>query len=240
MPGIYFLIDLRHIDAWVFDLDNTLYDAECQLFAQIDERMTAFIQDRLGLPHMQARKLQKDYYVQYGTTMSGLMREHDVEPQQFLDYVHDIDLTVIKPNPSLAAALADLPGEKYIYTNGSTRHAENVAGALEILHLFDDVYDIKAAQYRPKPDRAPYETFLRQFDLKPGSAVMFEDIAQNLEPPHALGMTTVLVCSDAAWLADEPEEKRPARTGDGGEHIHYQTNDLTAFLKAATTSQSLA
>ncbi len=232
------MIDLRHIDAWVFDLDNTLYDAECQLFAQIDERMTAFIRNRLDLAHPEARRLQKDYYVRYGTTMSGLMREHNVEPQQFLDYVHDIDLEPIKPNPELAAALADLPGEKYIYTNGSTRHAENVAGALEILHLFDDVYDIKAAQYRPKPDRAPYENFLRQFDLKPDRAVMFEDLSQNLIPPHDLGMTTVLVCSDAAWLADEPEEKRSARPGDGGDHIHHQTNDLTAFLKAATTSQN--
>jgi len=230
------VIDLRHIETWVFDLDNTLYAAECQLFAQIDERMTAYIRERLELAHDDARKLQKDYYVQYGTTMSGLMHEHDVEPDHFLDYVHDIDLAPIKPNPALAGALAALPGRKYIYTNGSTRHAENVASALDIFHHFDDVFDIKAAQYHPKPNRAPYENFLKQYELRPDRTVMFEDLAQNLEAPHDLGMTTVLVCSDAAWLADEPHEKRPARSGETGDHIHYETDDLTAFLAQARTS----
>lgn len=232
------MTDLQHIDDWVFDLDNTLYAAECQLFAQIDARMTAYIRERLGLAHDEARQLQKDYYVRFGTTMSGLMREHAVEPDHFLDYVHDIDLDPITPNPALAAVLTGLPGRKYIYTNGSVRHAENVTGALGINHVFEAIYDIKAAQYAPKPHRAPYERFLNQYELQANRTAMFEDIAQNLEAPHALGMTTVLICSNAAWLADEPHSKRPGQPGDSADHIHYATNDLTAFLTQATTKTS--
>ncbi len=234
------MADLRHIESWIFDLDNTLYEAECQLFAQIDARMTSYIRERLSLPHDEARRIQKDYYVRYGTTMSGLMHEHQVEPDHFLDYVHDIDLAQIQPNLALAEALTALPGYKYIYTNGSTKHAENVARALGVFDLFDDVFDIKAAKYTPKPKRAPYEQFVAQYDLDPERSVMFEDLSQNLEIPHRLGMTTVLVCSDAAWLSDEPLEKRPARAGEAGEHIHFETNDLTAFLTNATTSRSTA
>jgi len=233
-------MDFRHVDRWVFDLDNTLYEAECQLFAQIDARMTDYISSLMSMPRQDARVLQKDYYVKYGTTMAGLMIEHDVEPDHFLDYVHDIDLGPIKPNHSLAKALKNLPGEKYIYTNGSVRHAENVAGALGIFDLFDDVFDIKAARYTPKPHREPYELFLSQYGIQPKRAAMFEDISQNLETPHALGMTTVLVCSDAAWLEDEPHEKRPAKTGDTADHIDYETNDLTAFLMSATTAETTA
>ena len=229
------MIDFRHIDAWVFDLDNTLYTAECALFSQIDARMTSFVQERLSLNFEDARRLQKDYYVRYGTTMSGLMREHNLEPDEFLEFVHDIDLTVLKPQEALSNAIDALPGRKYIYTNGSARHAKNVAEALGLFHHFDDVYDIKAAGYEPKPQRAPYEAFLSAFEIAPERAAMFEDIAQNLEAPHALGMTTVLVCSDAAWLADEPHEKRPARGGETGAHIHYATNDLAAFLASAET-----
>ena len=228
--------DFRHIDCWIFDLDNTLYDAECRLFDEIDSRMTAYIKERLKLAHEDARRLQKDYYMRYGTTMSGLMREHDVEPDHFLDFVHDIDLAPIKPNPALAGAISKLPGRKYIYTNGSTQHAENVAGALGLFHLFDDVFDIKAADYTPKPHRAPYEDFIARHAIAPARAAMFEDLAQNLEIPHVLGMTTVLVCSDAAWLTDEPDEKRPARIGDGAPHVQYATDNLTKFLTNAQTA----
>jgi len=224
---------LSHIENWVFDLDNTLYAAECQLFAQIDERMTSFIQERLTLDFAEARRLQKDYYVAFGTTMSGLMKEHAVCPDEFMEFVHDIDLSSIGNNPALAEALKALPGRKFIYTNGSVKHAENVAGALGILDLFDEIFDIKAAGYTPKPQRAPYEQFLAQHKIDPHRAAMFEDLIQNLEAPHALGMTTILVHSDAAWLDDEPHAKRPAKPGESAPHIHYVTDDLTSFLKAS-------
>ncbi|MEO1252314.1 MAG: pyrimidine 5'-nucleotidase [Pseudomonadota bacterium] len=232
--------DLRHIDCWVFDLDNTLYAAESRLFDQIDARMSAFIRDRLEIDHVDARRLQKKYYVRYGTTLAGLMKEHGVEPDDFLDFVHDIDLAAISKNPALRSALAALPGRKYIFTNGSARHAENVAGALGVFDQFDDVFDIKAARYTPKPHRPPFEDFVARFDVKPQSAVMFEDIVHNLEAPHALGMTTVLVCSDAAWLADEPHDKRPARRGDSAPHVHYETDDLAAFLTRARKAAGAA
>ncbi len=234
------MTDLRHIDCWVFDLDNTLYAAECRLFDEIDARMTAYIKERLAIAHHDARTLQKDYYVRYGTTMAGLMREHGVEPDHFLDYVHDIDLSPISENVALANAINALPGRKYIYTNGSVAHAENVAGALGIFHLFDDVFDIKAADYTPKPHPEPYENFVRRFGITPARATMFEDLAHNLEAPKALGMTTVLVCSDATWLADEPHEKRPARRGETADHIDHTTDDLTDFLQTARTAAASA
>ncbi|MEM8934886.1 MAG: pyrimidine 5'-nucleotidase [Pseudomonadota bacterium] len=231
------MADLRHIESWVFDLDNTLYAAECQLFAQIDARMAAFIQAELQLEHVDARRLQKQYYVDYGTTMAGLMAEHGVDPRHFMDYVHDIDLSGVSEDPHLRAAISDLPGPKYIYTNGSAAHAENVSRAIGILDLFDEIFDIQAADYEPKPRRAPCEMFLSKFAIAPERAVMFDDLAQNLTAPHALGMTTVLVCSDAAWLADEPADKRPARPGESASHIHHATNDLTDFLTGAITAQ---
>jgi len=234
------MTDLRHIESWIFDLDNTLYAAQCQLFAQIDARMTAFIQAKLEIPYDNARKLQKEYYVRYGATMSGLMTEHNVCPDEFLSYVHDIDLAPVSANPALAAALEKLPGKRYIFTNGSVQHAENVAGALGVYHLFDGVFDIKAAGYTPKPRRAAYDLFLRRYGVNAKSAIMFEDLSQNLQAPHALGMTTVLICSDAAWLADEPRDKRPARPGDAGDHIDYTTQDLSVFLAGAVTGPMAA
>lgn len=232
------MADLAHIDTWIFDLDNTLYEAECQLFKQIDARMTDFIRERLEMDHERARKLQKDYYVQYGTTMRGLMDEHNVCPETFMDYVHDIDLSPISHNAALGNALDALPGKKLIYTNGSLRHAENVAGALGIYHLFDGVFDIQAADYEPKPKRSSYEKFLEVHNIEPARAVMFEDLVQNLQVPHDLGMTTVLVYSDAAWLDDEPVKKRPARPGETAGHIHHTTDDLTHFLSNARAKNS--
>jgi putative hydrolase of the HAD superfamily len=161
------------------------------------------------------------------------MNEHDVCPDEFLAFVHDIDVSVVHENKPLAAALSFLPGRKFIFTNGSVKHAENVAGALGILDQFDEIFDIKAAGYAPKPRREPYDKFLHSHQIDPRAAVMFEDIAQNLEAPHALGMTTVLVQSDAAWLDDEPHDKRPARPGDSAPHVHYVTDDITLFLNTA-------
>lgn len=227
------MADLRHVDAWVFDLDNTLYPADCNLFKEIDTRMTQYVRDLLAIPHEEARRLQKDYYVRYGTTMSGLMQEHRVEPEDFLNFVHDIDLSPISADAALTSAIASLPGKRYIFTNGSVRHAENVMGKLGVAHLFDDIFDIKAAEWTPKPHRATYEKFLAAHGVAPRSAAMFEDIAHNLEAAHELGMTTVLVTSAADWINDEPGVKRPARHGDAYDHVHHVTDDLAAFLTGA-------
>jgi putative hydrolase of the HAD superfamily len=231
--------DMRHVDCWVFDLDNTLYPAECRLFAQIDARMAAFIQGRLGLTEAEARRLQKDYYVRYGTTMSGLMREHAVRPDDFLDYVHDIDLAAISADAALAERLTALPGRRFVFTNGSTRHAENVMGKLGIAHLFEAVFDIAAADYLPKPHRETYDRFLGAHAVAPARAAMFEDLAHNLEAAHALGMTTVLVCSAAEWIADEPAAKRPALPGERHAHVHHVTDDLPGFLGSAAIAERM-
>lgn len=224
------MTDFSHITDWVFDLDNTLYPAECQLFAQIDAKMTEFVERKLGLPYADARKIQKDFYVQYGTTLSGLMIEYDVPPEEFMDYVHDIDVSGVTPCDRLIAHITALPGRRYVFTNGSAKHAANVTGRLGIDHLFDGVFDIHAADYVPKPHAQPYERFIAAHDLDPARAVMFEDIAANLEVPHAMGMTTVLVCSEAQWLADEPAAKRPAHPDDDAAHVTYKTSDLAGFL----------
>ncbi|MEE2690837.1 MAG: pyrimidine 5'-nucleotidase [Pseudomonadota bacterium] len=228
--------DLSHVDAWVFDLDNTLYPAECNLFGQIDARMAAFIERLLGCDAAEARRLQKGYYVKYGTTMSGLMREHGVAPRAFLDYVHEIDLSVVAANEALASAIAALPGKRYIFTNGSVKHAENVVERLGVSGLFDAVFDIEAADYTPKPHRQTYERFLAAHAVAPKRAAMFEDLAHNLQSAYDLGMTTVLVTSRAEWIADEPADKRPALPGDRHAHVHHVTDDLAGFLGAAVVA----
>lgn len=231
------MTDFSHIDAWVFDLDNTLYPAECNLFLQIDSRMCDFIAARLSVDATTARRLQKGLYAAYGTTLSGLMREHQVPANEFLDYVHDIDLSVVPENKALAARLAELPGRKFIFTNGSTAHAERVIAKLGLGDVFEAIFDIHAAGYQPKPCRDSYEKFVRHCAVRPSGAAMFEDIAHNLETPHALGMTTVLVASEAPWIADEPAGKRPATPGDRHAYVHHVTDDLTGFLSGLTTAQ---
>jgi putative hydrolase of the HAD superfamily len=231
--------DLSHVENWVFDLDNTLYPARCNLFAQIDRRMAGFIEAQLGMPPEEARRLQKAYYVRYGTTLSGLMIEHGIAADDFLAHVHDIDVTVLDEDARLRAAIEALPGRRFIFTNGSTRHAERVTEQLGIAGLFDGIFDIRAAGYTPKPHRAAYERFIASHSLAPAASAMFEDIAHNLEAADALGMTTVLVRSDVSWFADEPDAKRPARPGDAtGEHIHHVTDDLADFLERAAAPPS--
>ncbi len=230
------MTDFTHIDTFVFDLDNTLYPADCHLFSQIDARMTAFIENALTLPHDQARHLQKKYYADYGTTLSGLMKVHDIKPEDFLSFVHDIDLSAIDENRDLREAISDLPGRRFVFTNGSVRHAENVAGKLGILDLFDGIFDIAHAEFTPKPHMETYLKFTSHFNVTPKTSAMFEDMPDNLKAAHELGKTTVLVQSDAHWFEDEPADKRPAKIGETYEHVHHVTQDLTSFLTGLKTA----
>jgi len=213
--------------AWIFDLDNTLYPAECNLFAQVDQRMGEFVSDLLDLPFDEARKVQKAYYVGYGTTLAGLMAEHGLKPERFLDYVHDIDVSMVPRAPELGDAIHLLPGEKYIFTNGSRSHAENVAGQLGILDRFDDVFDIGAAGYVPKPEAEAYDKFLRAHNVTAHEAAMFEDMPHNLESPHRLGMITVLVHSS---FYDHPIQHQIKEWTSPPDHVHHMTEDLKGFL----------
>jgi putative hydrolase of the HAD superfamily len=215
---------------WIFDLDNTLYPAECNLFAQVDHKMGEFVARFLDVPYPYARYLQKSYYRQFGTTLSGMMTVHGMAPGPFLDYVHDIDVAHVPENPALRAAIAALPGRKLIFTNGTVRHAENVAGKLGILSEFEAIYDIVASDYVPKPHRQPYDTFLQAHGADPRCSAMFEDMPHNLEVPHALGMATVLVHSAAAY--DGPIQQKIRSWTEPPAHIHHMTDDLTGFLQA--------
>lgn len=214
---------------WIFDLDNTLYPAHCNLFAQVDHRMGEFIQRYLGVPYEYARHLQKSYYRQFGTTLAGMMAVHRMEPQAFLDYVHDIDLSAVPELPELSDAIEALPGRKLIFTAGSRRHAERVAGKLGVLEQFEDIFDIVAADFLPKPKPEPYQRFLAAHGVDAQAATMFEDMPHNLQVPHALGMATVLVHSADEY--DSVIQRQIRAWQQPPEHVHHMTDDLTAFLK---------
>jgi len=214
---------------WVFDLDNTLYPASCNLFKQVDARMAAFIAELLSIEEDAARALQKRYYRDHGTTLRGLMVEHGMTADRFLEFVHAIDVTPVSPNPALDVALGALQGRKLIFTNGSTRHAENVLARLGVGHRFEAIFDIVAADYVPKPDPVAYHGFLRQHAVTPAVACMLEDLPRNLVPAASLGMTTVLVKG-----THELTEIDAA-----GDHIHHVTDDLVAWLDAAAAHQRL-
>ena len=212
---------LRDAEAWVFDLDNTLYPPTFNLFGQIDDRMRAYIAKFLGVGLEEAYRLQKHYFREYGTSLHGLMHRHGMDPLPFLDFVHDIDVTVLPPMPGLEAVLARLPGRKLVFTNASTRHAERVMGRLGIGHHFDAVFDIIEADYRPKPQPDPYAVLVRRHGLDAARTVMVEDIARNLAPAAALGMTTV-------WVRNDTEH---GLAGADGGYIDHMVDDLVEWLQ---------
>jgi putative hydrolase of the HAD superfamily len=207
-----------HVTQWVFDLDNTLYPPHMRLFDQIEVRMTAYVQEALGVTVAEANHLRQDYWHRYGTTLAGLMTEHGVDPAPYLTDVHDIDFSVLSPDPQLAARLRALPGRKIVFTNGCAPYAENVLQARGLSGIFDAVYGVEHAGFRPKPERAAFETVFAQDKLTPESGAMFEDDHRNLAAPHAMGMRTVHVAPAA-----EPAD-----------HIHHHTDDLSAFLSQLT------
>lgn len=224
--------ELGHICNWIFDLDNTLYRADADFFSQIDRKMTDFISRYLALQPEKARALQKDYLVEYGTSLSGLMAVHGMDPAEFLDYVHDVDLSLLTPDPALRDHISALPGRKFIFTNGSKGHAKNVASHLGIFDLFDGSFGIEDGDYVPKPKRSPYIKFCDVFDVDPKTAIFFEDGLRNLEVPKHMGMTTVLVTSTVDW-SHEPADIRPAGHMTDAAFVDHITNDLTGWLGQA-------
>lgn len=221
-----------HVETWVFDLDNTLYPHHINLWQQVDVRIREFVADFLKISDEEAFRVQKDYYRRYGTTMRGLMIEHGLRSDDFLDYVHLIDHSPLEPNPALGAAIERLPGRKLILTNGSRDHARKVLERLEIHPHFEDVFDIIAAELEPKPAPATYQRFLSRHAVDPGRAAMFEDLARNLVTPRALGMTTVLVIPDGT---KEVVREDWEMEGHDAPHVDYVTDDLEAFLRTIRT-----
>jgi putative hydrolase of the HAD superfamily len=217
-----------HVDTWVFDLDNTLYPHHVNLWHQVDARIGEFVSAFLHVSPEEARRIQKDYYRRYGTTMRGMMTEHGVRADDFLAYVHQIDHSPLQPNPAMGAAIAMLPGRKLILTNGSTDHADKVLERLGIGAHFEAVFDIIAAELEPKPAPKTYDRFLRLHQVNPATAAMFEDLARNLVAPHHLGMTTVLVVPDGTKQVVREDWELE---GHDAAHVDHVTDDLTGFLE---------
>jgi putative hydrolase of the HAD superfamily len=216
------------IETWVFDLDNTLYPHHLNLWQQVDDRIRAYIAGFLKVPHDQAFRIQKDYYKRYGTTMRGLMTEHGMKPDDYLEFVHQIDHSPLEPNPALGSAIEKLPGRKLILTNGTRKHADAVMKKLAVHEHFEDIFDIVAAELEPKPSKRTYERFLKLHNVDPHKAAMFEDLARNLEAPHALGMVTVLVVPEAQR---EVFREGWELEGRDAAHVDYVTDNLTGFLQ---------
>ncbi|MCE5972632.1 pyrimidine 5'-nucleotidase [Sinirhodobacter sp. WL0062] len=208
--------DFAHVTDWVFDLDNTLYPPEAQLFAQIEVRMTDYVMRTLGIDRLEADRLRRHYWQLYGTTLAGLMHEHNVDPTPYLTDVHEISLDHLTPDFALREAIAALPGRKIVYTNGCAPYAERVLGARGLSGLFDGIYGVEHADFHPKPQQRAFETVFAKAGITPARAAMFEDDPRNLAAPHAMGMRTVHVAPDPAH---EP-------------HIQHHTADLPRFLAA--------
>ena len=204
-----------HVTTWVFDLDNTLYPPEYRLFDQIEVRMTDWVMQAVGVGRHEANRLRQHYWDVYGTTLAGLMREHNVDPAPYLTDVHDIDFTGLPVDPGLAAAIARLPGRRIVYTNACEPYAHKVLAARGLTGLFDAVYGVEHAGFRPKPEQAAFEAIFAIDGLNPAQAAMFEDDPRNLAAPHLMGMKTVFVA---------PKPQRAL-------YIQHHTNDLTAFLQ---------
>ena len=218
----------REVDTWVFDLDNTLYPHHVNLWQQVDARIRDYIAMFLKIPAAEAFRVQKDYYKRYGTSMRGLMTEHNMAPDDFLDFVHQIDHSPLEPNQALGRAIAKLAGRKLILTNGTRRHAQAVLERLELEHHFDDVFDIIAAELEPKPSPQTYARFLEVHAVDPKRAAMFEDLARNLTVPHALGMTTVLVVPQHTREVFREDWELEGRDAP---HVDHVTDDLAGFLE---------
>jgi putative hydrolase of the HAD superfamily len=216
------------VETWVFDLDNTLYPHHLNLWQQVDERIRDYVAQFLRVTKEEAFRVQKDYYRRYGTTMRGLMTEHGLQPDAFLEMVHQIDHSPLVPNPTLGAAIEKLAGRKLIMTNGTRKHAETVLQRLEIRRHFDDVFDIAAANLDPKPMPQVYDRFLARHGVDPKRSAMIEDLARNLEVPHALGMTTVLVVPEGTREVFREDWELQGRDAP---HVDHVTDDLTGFLK---------
>jgi putative hydrolase of the HAD superfamily len=214
MVAASFAAAFTHVRAWVFDLDNTLYPPEAALFAQMQPRIAAFIMEALGVGEAEAQRLRDLYWDEHGTTLGGLIARHRLAPEAYLERVHDIDLSVLAPDPVLAERIARLPGRKVVFTNGDQAYAHRVLAARGLLPAFDAVYGCEHAGYLPKPAQAAFEAVFALDGLSPAEGAMFEDDPRNLRVPHLLGMRTVLVGPEAV----------------AGDHVHHHAPDLSEFL----------
>jgi putative hydrolase of the HAD superfamily len=223
---------LSLIKNWVFDLDNTLYAPEEDVFSQIDKKMTSFISKHFDINNEDAFNIQKEYFLEYGTTLAGLMNDNsnNINPDEFLEYVHDIDLKSLSPNPELKKAINNLTGPKFIFTNGTKYHAENVIKKLDLENVFESIFDIKSANYIPKPNIETYNLFFKSTGINPRTSIMFEDMGRNLIPAKDLGMTTVLIKREIPNKDNIFQDKKYADIWGQDVPADYIIDDLENFL----------
>ncbi len=213
--------ELAKIKNWLFDLDNTLYSGQTKVFDQVDKKMSSFISKKLNVSLEEAKKIQKDYFYKYSTTLSGLMKHHKIDAKEFLDFVHDVNLNFLKKDKGLESEISKIKGKKIIFTNGSKAHAMNVTKKIGIDKLFDGVFDIVESNFIPKPSMEAYKILIEKYKIEPQYCILVEDIARNLKPAYELGMKTVWIKNDEPWAAELSNES----------FINYRTENLTNFLK---------
>ena len=213
--------ELKKIKYWLFDLDNTLYSGDTKVFDQVDKKMSFFISNKLSVSLDEAKKIQKNYFHEYNTTLNGMIKNHKIDAEEFLEFVHDVDLNFLKEDLDLHNALTHLTGKKYIFTNGSKAHVSNVTKRIGIQNLFDGVFDIVDADFVPKPSIAPYKKIIEKYRIDPKYCIFIEDIARNLKPANELGMKTAWIKNNEPWAAEFSNES----------FIDYKIDNLSEFLR---------
>ena len=213
--------ELKNIKYWLFDLDNTLYNGKTKVFEQVDKKMSQFISDKLNVSIEEAKKIQKNYFHEYNTTLNGMIKNHEIDADEFLEFVHDVNLDFLKADKPLEEEISNLNGKKFIFTNGSKAHAANVTKRIGIEKLFDGVFDIVESKFIPKPSIEPYKKFIEKYKIEPQYSIFIEDIARNLKPAHELGMKTLWIKNDEPWAAKFSDS----------DFINYKTDNLAKFLK---------
>jgi len=213
--------ELYSIKYWIFDLDNTLYSGKTKVFEQVDKKMTQYISKKLNVSAEEAKKIQKNYFYKYNTTLNGMIKNHKVDVDEFLEFVHDINIDFLQKDLKLSEEIKKLKGKKIIFTNGSRKHALNVTKKIGIDHHFDDIFDIVDAELVPKPSIEPYKKLVKKHKIDPKLCVFIEDIARNLKPAYEMGMKTIWIENDEPW----------AKKFSDSNFIDYKTNDLSEFLK---------
>jgi len=213
--------EFQNIKYWLFDLDNTLYSGKTKVFEQIDKKMSQFISEKLNVSIKDAKKIQKNYFYEYDTTLNGMIKNHKIDASEFLDFVHDIDVSFLEKDIQLGEELKKLNGKKIIFTNGSKKHAINITQKIGVEQCFDDIFDIVDSEFIPKPSIYPYKKLVKKHNIDPNLCVFVEDIARNLKPAYEMGMKTIWIENDEAW----------AKKFSDSEFINYKTNNLSEFLK---------
>ena len=212
---------IQSIKYWIFDLDNTLYSGKTKVFEQVDKKMSKYISDKLNISIDEAKKIQKNYFYKYNTTLNGMIKNHKINPNEFLESVHDINIDFLQKDLELAKEMEKLEGKKIIFTNGSKKHAINVTKRIGINQYFDDIFDIVDSDFIPKPSIEPYKKLVEKHKIDPKLSVLVEDIARNLKPAYEMGMKTVWIENDEPW----------AKKFSDGTFVNYTTNNLSEFLK---------